>query len=87
MYKHNQIVEYHGRYGRVMFHNTRTHNVHVMFRLNTNTWKIERCDQIYCKPVQRFMWSTQSAFFTKHLMRTPQLDAFDMEVEDCLMEL
>ena len=87
MYQNNQIVEYEGRYGRVIFNDPITRNVHVMFRLNNNTWKIEKCGQIYCKPAELFLWTIQSAFCTKHLLKTPQIGGIDMEIDDYFIKL
>jgi hypothetical protein len=87
MYQPNQIVEYNGTHGRVIFHDPITYNVHVMFRLNTNTWKIERCDEIFCKPAQVFLWTIHSAFFTRHVVKTPQIGGFDMEIDEYFMKL
>lgn len=89
MYQPNQIVEFNGRYGRVMFHDPITYNVHVMFRVNDNTWKIEKCDQFFCKPAQVFLWSIERAFSTKYLRktRTPQLKPVRVTDEDYIMEI
>jgi hypothetical protein len=88
MYHPNQIVEYNGIYGRVIFHDSITYNVHVMFRTNDNTWKIEKCDQFFCKPAHVFLWTVESAFCTKYLRktRTPQFQAVRVE-EDVVMEI
>ena len=87
MYLPNQIVEYDGKYGRVMFHDPITHNVHVLFRMNTNTWKIEKCDGFHCKSAQVFLWSMASAFATKHVRKTPYLEPLSPDMDDCIMEL
>lgn len=88
MYLLKQIVEYQGRYGRVLYHDTITHNVHVLFRVNDNTWKLEKCDDLFCKPAQIFLWSVESAFCIKYSQktRTPQFEAMRVD-DDCIMDL
>lgn len=89
MYQPNQIVEYYGRYGRVMFHDRTKHNVHVLFRVNDNTWKVEKCNDFFCKPAQVFLWTIESAFHTRYFRntRTPQFRPARVVVEDFVMEL
>lgn len=74
MFKVNQIIEYYGNHGRVMYHDSITHNVHVLFRLNDNTWQIKLCDDLHCKPAQVYLWTIESAFDIRRprLNRTPQ---------------
>lgn len=88
MYSYSQIVEYNGRFGRVIYHDSRTHLVHVMFRINNNTWKIERYDELHCKPAQVFLWTIENAFNTKYLRktRTPQFEPIRVSY-DYIMEL
>lgn len=88
MYSPSQIVEYSGRYGRVMYHDTKKHILHVMFRVNENTWKIEKYDELYCKPAQVFLWTIENAFKTKYLRRTrtPQFEPVRVS-HDYIMEL
>ena len=87
MYKCNQIVEVEGVYGRVIYHDPVTHIVHVLLRTNFNTWKIQKCDDLHCKPVQVFLWTIESAFCTKysHRTRTPQFEAMRVD-QDCIMD-
>jgi hypothetical protein len=89
MYQSNQIVEYYGRYGRVMYYDRLKHNVHVLFRVNDTTWKIEKCDEIFCRPAQVFLWTIESAFHTKYFRktRTPQFRPVRVVDDDYIMEL
>lgn len=75
MFVPNQIVEYRDRYGRVIYYDPITHFVHVLFKTNTNAWKIEKCDYFFCKPAQIFLWSTENVFCVRHQRqhRTPNL--------------
>lgn len=85
MYIPNQIVEVEGTYGRVMYHDLRTQYVHVMFRMNNNTWKIQKCDSLFCKPAQVFLWTIHSAFSSRYprQLRTPQFHPLEMtDIED-----
>lgn len=88
MFLANQIVEYCGNYGRVIYHDPVTYNVHVLLRINPNTWKIEKCDQLFCKPVEMFLWSVDNVFRIKYLpkTRTPQLKPVRVE-EDYVMKI
>ena len=88
MYLANQIVEYHGRHGRVIYHDRLSHTVHVLFRVNTYTWKIEKCDEFLCRLTQMFLWGIESAFSIRHRMRirTPQLAPMNADT-DYFMEL
>lgn len=88
MYMPNQIVEYNGLYGRVMYHDPTTHTVHVLFRIESNTWKVEKCDQYFCKPAQVYLWTVESAFCVKYTRktRTPVLTCMDI-VHDYIMEI
>ena len=81
MYVRNDIVEYNGKYGRVMYYDPVTHNVHVTFKTGNNTWKIEKCDMFFCKPAQVFLWTIESVFGVKHMkLKTPLL--VPMEIDD-----
>lgn len=75
MYKLNDIVEYDGVLGRVFSYDKITHSVHVLFRVNDHTWKVEKCDEFFCKHIQKYMWSVDTAFCIKYqkMHRTPQL--------------
>ena len=88
MYKCNQIIQHDGEYGRVIYHDPITHVVHVLFKMNTNAWKIQKCDDLHCKPAQIFLWTIASAFCTKYSRqtRTPQFEAMRVD-EDFVMEL
>jgi hypothetical protein len=88
MYLPNQIVEYNGRCGRVIYYDAIKHNVHVLFRTNPNTWKIEKCDVIFCKHIQTFLWGIEVAFCIRNRMRpqTPYLAAVRTNT-DYIMEL
>ena len=88
MYKPDQTVEVDGRFGRVLYHDPVTHFVHVLFKTNTNAWKLEKCDDLHCKPAQIFLWSTENVFCVKHQRRyrTPTLVPVKAD-DDCVMEL
>jgi hypothetical protein len=89
MYQPNQIIEYYGRYGRVMYYNSLKHSVHVLFRVNDNTWKVETCDEIFCNPAEVYLWTTEVAFRTKHFRksRTPQFGPIRVVQDDYIIEL
>ncbi len=81
MFQRSDIVEYNGRYGRVMYYDPVTHNVHVMFKIKNNTWRIEKCDVFFCKHAQVFLWTIESVFGVKHMkLKTPLL--VPMEIDD-----
>jgi len=88
MYQPNQIVECDEKYGRVIYHDQKTHDVHVMFRTSTNTWKIEKCNELFCKPAQVFLWTIESAFSSKYLRttRTPQFESVQVN-QDHILEI
>lgn len=75
MYLPNQIVEFSGKYGRVMYYDHRAHIVHVLFKLDSCTWKVEKCDEAFCKVAQVFLWGIETPFCIRHRMRvyTPRL--------------
>ena len=77
MYRPNEIVEYEGQHGRVIYHDLLTHTIHVLFRVNNNTWKVEKCDPFQCKPAQVFLWTIESAVCSRYLrrQRTPELQS------------
>lgn len=88
MYSNGQTVEYSGRYGRVMYHDSKTHIVHVLFKMNNNTWKIEKHDETMCKPAYVFLWTIENAFNTKYLRRTRTPRFEPMRVpDDYIMKL
>jgi hypothetical protein len=91
MYIPNQIVDVDGMVGRVIYHDPMTQHVHVMFRLNNNTWKIQKCDVFFCKPAQVFLWTIHSAFSSRYpkQMRTPQFRSVERRTisEDYTMEV
>lgn len=91
MYSPNQIVEVDGMIGRVIYHNITTQHVHVMFRMNNNTWKIQKCDVFFCKPAQVFLWTIHSAFSSRYpnQLRTPQFHPTDVRDigNDYMMEI
>ena len=82
MFKVNDIVENNGRYGRVMHYDPVTHYVHVMFKTNINTWKIEKCDVFFCKPAQVFLWTTESVFGVKYTRKLKTPNLVPMEIDD-----
>lgn len=88
MYSHGQLVELFGRYGRVIYHDTRTHLVHILFKINDYTWKIEKHDESFCTIGEAFLWTIETAFKTKFInrTRTPQFGAVRVS-EDHIMTL
>ncbi len=83
MYKLNDIVEYEGVLGRVFSYDKITHSVYVLFRLNDHTWKVEKCDEFFCKHVQKYMWGVETALCIKYqrLQRTPNLVPLNSDLE------
>lgn len=88
MYSRGQIIECYGKYGRVMYHDTRTHFVHILFKINEYTWKIEKHDELFCRPGHVFLWTIETAFKTKFISgtRTPQFRPVRVS-DDYIMEL
>lgn len=88
MYKANDIVEYEGNLGRVFSYDKITHSVHVLFRVNDHTWKVEKCDEFFCKHVQTYMWGIEYAFRIRYQKanRTPVLKPVNAD-EDCVMDI
>jgi hypothetical protein len=85
MYIPNQIVDVDGMVGRVMYHDPLKKCVHVMFRTNQYSWKIQKCDSFSCRPAQAFLWTIHSAFSSRYprQMRTPQFHPVEMsDIED-----
>lgn len=82
MYKFNDIVECNERYGRVMYYDPMTYTVHVLFKTNDNTWKIEKCDRFFCNPAQVFLWTLESVFHMQRQMRVQTPDFAPMAIED-----
>jgi hypothetical protein len=89
MYLPNQIVEYRGSYGRVMYHDCKKHVVHVLFKENANTWIIKQCDDLFCKTFIMFLWGVENAFCIRNRMRvnTPHLAPLKIAVPDHFIEL
>lgn len=91
MFLVNQIVECDGNYGRVMAHDVVTHTVHVLLRLNNNTWRIKKIDDLHCYPAQVFLWTIENAFGIRRprVNRTPQIMPIEVMIldDDCVMEL
>lgn len=88
MYKPNDLIEYNeSKLGRVLYHDTLTHVIHVMFRENDFTWKVEKCDEFFCKPSYVYCWGLETAFCVKYQRshRTPNL--VPMRATDFMMEL
>jgi hypothetical protein len=88
MFKISDIVEFNGKYGRVMYYDPITYTVHVLFKISNNTWKVEKCDYLFCKPAQVFLWSIESAFCTKpqRKQQTPELVPLNAD-DDYFMEI
>lgn len=89
MYLPNQIVEYNGSHGRVIFDDPIEHCVHILLRTNTNAWKIEKCDPLFCKPAFAFLWTIESVFQVRRqrTAQTPQLVPMEVVDIDHVMEL
>lgn len=89
MYKANDIVEYNGRLGRVFGYDKITHSVHVLFRENDYTWKVERCDEFFCKHIQTYMWGIENALRIKYqkASRTPKLEPLTVDDGDYIMKI
>ncbi len=88
MYQPNQIVEVKGVHGRVIFHDPLTYTVHVLIKTGINSWKIEKVDHFFCKPAHVFLWTTESAFCTKHARKTPRLiPEYSGDDTDYIMEI
>jgi hypothetical protein len=88
MYKANDIVEYEGKLGRVFGYDNITHSVHVLFRVNDHTWKVEKCDEFFCKRVQTYIWGIEYALRIKYqkATRTPNLAPMVAD-DDHIMEM
>jgi hypothetical protein len=89
MYLPNQIVEYKGQPGRVLYVDPIQQYIHVLIRTNQNTWKIEKCDSLFCKPIHAFLWTIESAFCIRRqrTTQTPHLAPLEIQEIDHVMEL
>lgn len=76
MYQNNDIVENsYGILGRVIHHDRYSHVVHVLVRVNTFTWKIEKWDPYFCNKKMAFLWPIETPFAIRYQRRhrTPEL--------------
>ena len=85
MFKNNTIVKNsEDIIGRVIYHDTYSHVVHVIVRVNTFTWKIEKWDPFHCYPCLTYLWPLETPFCIRYqkMHRTPDLRPIDMEIDD-----
>ena len=84
MFENNCIVQNNqGIIGRVVYYDRLTHTLHVMVRLNTFSWKIEKWDPYSCNKKQTFLWSINIPFACRYIEqhRSPDLRPIDMEID------
>lgn len=69
--------------GRVIYFDRYSHVVHVIVRLNTFSWKIEKWDPYSCKEVQAYLWPIETPFACRcyQSYRSPDLRPMHMEID------
>lgn len=84
MIANNSIVQNDfGVMGRVIYHDKYSHVIHVIVRVNTFTWKIEKWDPYHCNQIQTYLWPIETPFRIRYqkIQRTPDLKPMYMEID------
>lgn len=84
MFENNSIVQNdYGVIGRVVYHDRLTYKIHVMVRLDTFSWKIEKWDYYQCNEIQTYLWTINTPFACRYYQpyRSPDLRPIDMEID------
>ena len=84
MFENNSIVKgIDGIIGRVIYYDRYSHVVHVLVRLNTFSWKIEKWDPYCCNEIQTYLWPINTAFACRYYQpyKSPDLRPIDMEID------
>jgi hypothetical protein len=87
MFNNNSIVRnYEGIVGRVFYHDTYSHVVHVLVRVNTFTWKVEKWDAFDCYDAPVYLWPIETPFCIRYqkIHRTPDLKPLNMEIDELI---
>lgn len=80
MYQINDAIQFEGKVGRVYSYG-KNGTLHVLVRVNENTWKVEQWYELMCQYYVGYMWTYQNVFGTKRKIRnyTPELKSMDVE--------
>ena len=84
MIQNNSIVQnYNGVIGRVVYKDNYTYMLHVLVRLDTFSWKIEKWDIYSCNEIQGYLWTINTAFACRYYepYKSPDLRPMDMEID------
>lgn len=85
MLDNNSIVQNdYGVLGRVVYNDNIKREVHVIVRLDTFSWKIEKWDPYRCKNVETYLWPMSTPFCNRYqkIHRTPDLRPMAMEIDE-----
>jgi len=81
MYQLNDSVQCEGFIGRV-FKVGNNGTIHVLIRINENTWKVEKWYTIACRPYMGYMWTIQNAFNIRRNVKNPTPELIPMDIDD-----